>query len=286
MLAVLEYATGTSLTTLSKVKLHLGITDSSSDDLLLDYIAQASDGIANYCNRKFAKQKYRETIAGDGFTDLMVSEYPVKNVSLISQNGSPITDYTLESAKAGMIYREQGWGWTAKDFGWATFQPLALSESADFTVEYYAGYSLPCDDVLSGSISVSSVDNSFNITGTEFPVLAPGDRIKSDGKFVAANLGTFTVVSATSAKIIVTETLTTEATDDDRRLIVRDLPHDLERQAIEAIKQLYLQRSSRSDVASKTVGSLSISYINQLQESGLPYTVERALKAGNYVRAA
>lgn len=54
------------------------------------------------------------------------------------------------------------------------------------------------------SLSVSSVDNSFNHSANGLPVLSAGDMVKVTGHVNAANNGVFQVVSRTVSKIIVT----------------------------------------------------------------------------------
>ena len=60
-------------------------------------------------------------------------------------------------------------------------------------------------------ISADNADSSFNDASSDFAtILAPGDHIYVTGFTAPADNGTFTVVSATDAKIVVSETITTE----------------------------------------------------------------------------
>lgn len=61
------------------------------------------------------------------------------------------------------------------------------------------------------NISTSTTDDSFNSASSAFPLVFPGATIYTSGFTNAANNGKFTVVSGTTAKIIVTANLTTEA---------------------------------------------------------------------------
>jgi|GEM_PF-2226505 len=64
-------------------------------------------------------------------------------------------------------------------------------------------------------ISADTTDDSFNCAGSDFAtILAPGDHITVSGFTEAANNGVFTVVTATNAKITVSENLTTEIAGD------------------------------------------------------------------------
>jgi len=57
---------------------------------------------------------------------------------------------------------------------------------------------------------VSATDDSFNDSASGFQRFEPGDSIVTSGFTEAGNNGTFTVVTATTAKITVAEALTTE----------------------------------------------------------------------------
>jgi len=113
------------------------------------------------------------------------------------------------------------------------------------------------------------------------------DRVKVTG-FQNDNNKTFTVVSATEGEIVVDRDLVDEAEGREIGLAVRTLPADIEFAAIEAVKALYFQRfasSPNDNIKEKVVGSLDITYGDQIQPSGLPLITERIL-AQNYVRLA
>lgn len=62
MLEILNPASTNHLTTLARVKTELKITTSDQDGQLLDYISEASDMIAAYCNRDtFGQETLRQT---------------------------------------------------------------------------------------------------------------------------------------------------------------------------------------------------------------------------------
>lgn len=145
MIEVLEHAQNRRLTTLSALKAELGITDTTQDALLEQLIDQASAMIETYCNRCFAKQRYRETIPGYGSAYLILTMRPVISIESIKENGTLISDYSLDSPGSGLVHRRKGWGWDPSIAWNITWHVIANSEVADYEVEYTAGYVLPGD---------------------------------------------------------------------------------------------------------------------------------------------
>jgi len=145
MVEVLVPATDRRLTTLSTVKEELGIADSSKDTLLQNLIDQASAYVEHYCNRIFALQKYKETVAAHGGLYLALSMRPVIDVESVKENGQLITDYVLETPDSGLLYRKAGWGWKPM-LNWViTWQPLPNADMQTYEVVYTAGYILPSE---------------------------------------------------------------------------------------------------------------------------------------------
>lgn len=146
MLEVITPAASKQLTTLETVKSELGISDTGQDAFLSSLIDRASDAIVSFCGRPFAKESYRETLAGYGTNRLILSRTPVIAVSSITADSEDITDYLLEDPEAGILFRKRGWQW-APTLGWnISFHPIGNSENLNFTVEYTAGYVLPGDE--------------------------------------------------------------------------------------------------------------------------------------------
>lgn len=147
MLEVITSAVNKRLTTLTTVKSELGIpeSDTSQDALLTSLIDQASDAIVTFCGRPFAKESYRETLPGYGTNRLILSRTPVVEITSVMADGEVITDYLLEDAEAGILYRKRGWQW-APALNWGIIpHPVGGNENLNFTVEYIAGYVLPGD---------------------------------------------------------------------------------------------------------------------------------------------
>jgi len=145
VIEILEPAQDRRLTTLATVKEELKLADSTKESLLQTLINQASAFVERYCNRTFALQKYKETIAAHGSLYLPLSMRPVIAVDTVEENGHPITDYVLETPDSGLLYRRVGWGWKPM-LNWViTWQPLPNADIQTYEVVYTAGYILPND---------------------------------------------------------------------------------------------------------------------------------------------
>lgn len=99
------------LTTLTAVKLHLGIStsDTSDDALITQLINQASADISERCNRTLTREtRTAEMYTGDGGKKLYLDLYPATEVAAVTLDGEAITDYVL-TPKSGLLYREDGW---------------------------------------------------------------------------------------------------------------------------------------------------------------------------------
>lgn len=123
--------TGPELITLADLKLELGISDDSEDEVLAARIARWSRMFAELCGRSFAFAEGVETFTFD--TDetaklgqpLVLSLYPVVDVVSVTMNGSA-ADYELD-AEAGLLYLTAGY--------W----------SGTIVVTYSGGYVLPSE---------------------------------------------------------------------------------------------------------------------------------------------
>lgn len=145
MLTVDTAATVTDLVELNTVKQELCIEGSTEDAKLRRLIAAASDVISEFLQMPPYRQTYTETLPGSGQVLLTLSRIPVVSVSSVLIDSGVITDYSIEEAKAGLLYREVGWPWGVQaDAGGLTSHPLPGSaKRTNVTVSYVAGYLLP-----------------------------------------------------------------------------------------------------------------------------------------------
>jgi hypothetical protein len=115
------------LTTLAAVMAEVPLADQLN--VAESLIDQASAAVARHCGAIFAQQKYREVQGEWGQTGcLFLRHRPIVSVSMVSYGDTDITDWRIESAEAGILWRHGGW-WLWGD--------------AEWTVEYVAGYVLP-----------------------------------------------------------------------------------------------------------------------------------------------
>ena len=278
------YPTSTLLTTKRRVKVELGLslTDTSKDELLDDLIAEASASIEGYCGRAFGRAAVTETLPGTGRTRLMITRTPVVTVTSVAYNDSTISssEYVIEDADAGFLYRDDGWYWTvAQDAGALVPRYVPSLGINDYTVQYTGGYLLPGDDVHAATLTMATSTACLKDSGSNLPLLVAGDRITTAGWTLAANNRTMTVVSRTAAKVVVdSSALSGEAsTDLNRTVTVRTLPRDLERACLDTVKTWYQGRTHDQNVVSKRVGDLELTYSATATQRTLPSSVQATL---------
>jgi len=160
--------------------------------------------------------------------------------------------------------------------------PIPLTEEPDYVFVYTAGYLTRVHDLCAKStISTSNTDNSFNDTASGFPsLLLAGDIIEASGFTNAANNGRHVVSGTpTTAKVVVSTTLTTEAAAAGRTILFSTLPGDVERGILEIVKSIYAQRATDSMLIEKQAGPMRLRYSENRGsgEIGLPPTAAALL---------
>lgn len=158
MLEILTAAETTDLVALAVVKAELGIaeSDESQDASLSRRIVWASAAINRYCRRTLARQKYRETLGGSGGQGLMLSRLPIESASLLSVSGSEITDWRIDDANAGILWRLNGWPEAlaySGTYGGRRYDSRS-ADRATIVVEYWAGFFLPGMELEEGDEAV------------------------------------------------------------------------------------------------------------------------------------
>lgn len=135
-LTVLAAARSKNLCTLQQVKDRLSLSGSGEDAKLQTLLRAVSAAISAHFGRELARQRYLETVAGLGRRRILLSQLPVDPDSLtLTVNGLAVTDFTVEDALAGTLYRESGW-------------PQAASHDAEqpeenVAITYYGGWVSP-----------------------------------------------------------------------------------------------------------------------------------------------
>lgn len=132
------------LTSLAKVKLTLGITNSDEtyDELLEDFIKESSDFIENYTGRKFGLATVRESVVGNGLPDILLSRTPILEVLEVMLDETAYTDYTVYDKDAGILQRTLGWTSTNIRHDLISPHPSSYGEKR-WHITYTGGYVLP-----------------------------------------------------------------------------------------------------------------------------------------------
>ncbi len=271
------------LSTVARVKAEFGISGSSDDALLDVFVRQGTDAVEKFCNRVFARQKYPETAPAFGGPYFMTRQAPVVELTSTARLGETLTDVSVEDVAQGLLYRQDGFDWTAQRYsgllaagGWLDQgMPIPLSEEPNYTLVYTAGFIVPAQNLLSvATVSVDTSDDSFNDSASGFPaLLKAGDIIETSGFTNAANNGRFKVLGTpTTAKIVVEANLTTEIAAAGRTVLVSTLPGDVERGCIEVVKSLWAKRSVDGSIVQRTAGPMSIRHSEGMasEQLGIP----------------
>ena len=129
-LTVLTAATSRRLTTADALYADTGSVHYLEEPTLTNaLIDQASAAIEAWCGRIFAQQRYVEVVGQFPDACLPLRQYPIVAVESLLAGVTSVTDYRIEDAENGMLYRRYGWGRQ-----WAP---------DDLTITYIAGYRLP-----------------------------------------------------------------------------------------------------------------------------------------------
>lgn len=134
MLEILSPAATGDLTTLAAAKRDLGVTDTAQDPRIADLIREASDLVAQWCNRSgFGRETLRQTARLTSPVDVLVLQRDLGAVvSSVTEDGVALTAADYERGGV-LLYRLRDairLPWTARTV----------------VIEYQAGFVLP-DDV-------------------------------------------------------------------------------------------------------------------------------------------
>lgn len=98
-----------ALTTLANWREYTGVTaGEAADALVTNIINRASDAIEKYCDRTFASTAYRQRYDGDGTADLLLKQWPVTAVTMVSTSVNDAVSITNTSSDAFSAYLTVG----------------------------------------------------------------------------------------------------------------------------------------------------------------------------------
>ncbi len=142
MLRVCTSSTETTLLSLESYKTAIGTTSTADDGKILAALTRATSLVEAYVGYPLRRQVYSESVAGYGGIDLRVSRVPVLSIESVLYSTEIVdpTSYEIGDADAGLVYREQGWPWTAGIEYDLTPHVVPRSELKSYTVTYEAGY--------------------------------------------------------------------------------------------------------------------------------------------------
>ena len=275
------------LTTKARLKTNLGITSTSDDAMIDEMVREASAAVEAYCNRIFSRQVYSEVVESYGGPYQPLYHAPVQVLASSTYNGSTVTDVSISDKDQGLLFKQNGFNWTAQSFlgllGGGRFldfgHPIPQSEEKLWTFAYTAGYIVPSQNILSSNkMFVLASDDSFNSIDAGFPsLLKSGDIIETSGFDDKASNGRFQVTGTpTTSKVVITSTDTlvaqTTSTGSSATVLFQNIPRDVERAVLEMSKTIYANRAKDSSIISRTAGPLSITHTqsNKIYDSALP----------------
>lgn len=93
-------ATTGALTSTANFKSYAGITHTDDDTLIGYLVSRATSAIERYCDRTLRSTSYREQYDGDGTTELLLKEYPITAVNLLSVGRTDIVRLTNVNSDA------------------------------------------------------------------------------------------------------------------------------------------------------------------------------------------
>jgi hypothetical protein len=162
MLSVLTRASTHNLVTLSRVR--LGVLGSSSDDsqdeLLEELISGASESMAGYWGRPFARQRYQYRVAGNGGCRLLLPVYPIDPDSVtMTIDDEAETDFVVLDPAIGLLYRGSGWPGT-----------VDVDEPLNVVVTFHAGWLVP-DQIA--DFAITTVKTAGQWVRPSSPILSP-----------------------------------------------------------------------------------------------------------------
>lgn len=143
-----------NLTTLAKVKSHLGISGTSKDAVLSQIITGVSGFIENHTHREFSVKQYTEVRDGCGEDEIFVAQYPLREVISLHIDTREIDLDAEEESGRTIITRDTGSIFRKDRFSYGR---------RNIKIVYEAGFNSPEDADESG------VDDESGDAGEDLP---------------------------------------------------------------------------------------------------------------------
>lgn len=143
-------ATATDLTIDATVSAELGI--SAAGTVVPRLILVASEAVRSYLRRGALhySSTVTETLAGYGRVYLSLQRMPIVAITSIAVDGTTVTstEYSIYDANAGLVYREDGWLWSANYQPGIVYERNPGTEKKNITVVYGGGWVTPGQNSL------------------------------------------------------------------------------------------------------------------------------------------
>lgn len=132
MLTIITRATSKRLTTIEAVKTELEIADATQDAFLASLIDQASDAIASWCGRDFARETVREIIFMDvAHGSMILTRRPVLSIEALQMGSLTLSPTQAMVDESGLLYRVEANG---RRIPWLPGR---------YTIDYVTGFVMP-----------------------------------------------------------------------------------------------------------------------------------------------
>lgn len=144
--------TATALTTAARALANTGIS------IPAIFIDLATEEIESYLGRKLAQAAVTEAVSGTDRQRIYLSRTPVKQIDEIREDTAVVvsTDYSLESAEEGRIYRDSGF--PHRQPGTTNIVTTRINDRGEevWAIDYVGGYVLPSQDGSGGDPNYSA----------------------------------------------------------------------------------------------------------------------------------
>lgn len=148
-------ATLTDLTLDATVASELGVA--AAGTVIPRIILAASDACRTFMNRSPCTYAtaISEKTAGYGRNRLVLQRLPLVSITSITIDGTAVTasEYEIEDAEAGLVYREAGFPWTGIRRAGLSQDPMPGTEARDITVVYVGGWVTPAQNAADGALA-------------------------------------------------------------------------------------------------------------------------------------
>lgn len=273
-LSVTVVAPSRRLTRQEYIAAELGVTFTTPEKKVVDnLIVGITAAIEAFCNApSFARESVTETLPGFDELTIELLRRPVLSVSAVSVDSETVTDYAIEDADAGSLYREAGWDWTAQHrFSlngrqrWpASGHPAPGREEPLISASYVGGYILPDQWLVEvNAVTVTAGDQSLNSSGLFPALLKAGDIVVTSGFATAENNGRFLVSGTpTTSKIVVSGAALVDESPFAGQNVAFHPPAScrsfdgLHQAAIICVKSAWLTREDDPSIVERQVGQL------------------------------